>query len=100
MSGANSGMSAKAAGRILAGVFLVGLVLSLFVGELAITLTAFPIAALLFVWLVVGCKREIGPAIRRGAWTTVLVIAIEYGVFFFILALSVWGVVKFLGFNG
>jgi hypothetical protein len=89
-------ISAKEAGRILCGVFLVGLFLSFFVGEIAITLTAFPIAALLLRWLVIGFRREIGPAIRRKAWTTVVLIGIEYAVFIGLLGLIVWTVVEML----
>lgn len=81
MFSAGKGMSWGRAGRILAAIFLVGLALVPFFGEISLKLAIVAIGGVLLTWLAIDCATEIRNPYRRRAWGTVVTIAIEYLVF-------------------
>lgn len=87
-------MSAGEAGRIGAAIILIGLVASIFFGEIALKLAFIVVALISIGWLLMLVKIETAPAIRRRAWGRAAMIAIEYTLPLAILGLFLWFVGK------
>ena len=83
-----SGMSYIRAGRILAGIVLIGLVAVPFAGQISLAFAAIVVGSLQLVWLLIDGAKEVRSPLRRRSWGIVVTIVVEYSVFMLVVVVA------------
>lgn len=77
-------MSFRRAGRILAGILLVGLFAVPFAGQISLLVAIIVAASVQLVWLLIDAAKEIAPPLRKRSWGVVAMTVVEYSAFILI----------------
>ena len=88
------GMTVKRAGRILAAIVLTGLLVTFFVGDIALKVAGLIAGLVMMSWLVMDYVREIRNPLRHRSLGTVMMITVEYAVLLSIVGVFLVGVFK------